>query len=85
MYQSSGQAGNFIFRKGNDIAVVYGPGSKQGQAITAYGESGTKGFTGVKALGGSETDPGAPVTHEDIVQGTIPAEEGYLAPAKQIR
>ncbi|MEV7685009.1 putative T7SS-secreted protein [Streptomyces bungoensis] len=85
VYQSSGQAGNFIYRKGNDIAVVYGPGAKQGQVITAYGESGIKGETGVKALGGSPTDPGAPVTHEDIVQGRIPTEDGYLAPAKQIR
>ncbi|MCS0604628.1 DUF6531 domain-containing protein [Streptomyces sp. LP11] len=85
VYQSSGQAGNFIYRKGNDIAVVYGPGSKQGQLITAYGESGIKGESGAKALGGSATDSGAPVTHEDIVQGRIPTEDGYLAPAKQIR
>ncbi|MET7684036.1 putative T7SS-secreted protein [Streptomyces sp. NPDC005423] len=85
VYQSSGQAGNFIYRKGDDIAVVYGPGSKQGQVITAYGESGIKGESGAKALGGSPTDPGAPVTHEDIVQGRIPTEDGYLAPAKQIR
>ncbi|MEU6406376.1 putative T7SS-secreted protein [Streptomyces sp. NPDC046985] len=85
VYQSSGQAGNFIYRKGDDIAVVYGPGSKQGQVITAYGESGIKGESGVKALGGSPTDPGVPVTHEDIVQGRIPTEDGYLAPAKQIR
>ncbi|MGW2382649.1 putative T7SS-secreted protein [Streptomyces sp. NPDC001658] len=85
VYQSSGQAGNFIFRKDNDIAVVYGPGSKQGQAITAYGESGIKGDSGAKALGGSPTDPGSPVTHDDIVQGRIPTEDGYLAPAKQIR
>ncbi|MFF3576352.1 putative T7SS-secreted protein [Streptomyces mirabilis] len=85
VYQSSGQAGNFIYRKDNDIAVVYGPGSKQGQAITAYGDSGIKGESGAKALGGSPTDPGAPVTHEDIVQGRIPTEDGYLAPAEQIR
>lgn len=85
VYQSSGQAGNFIFRKDNDIAVIYGPGSKQGQAITAYGESGIKGESGAKALGGSPTDPGAPVTHDDIVQGRIPTEDGYMAPAKQIK
>ncbi|WP_314224621.1 putative T7SS-secreted protein [Streptomyces zaehneri] len=85
VYQSQGQAGNFIFRKDDDIAVVYGPGSKQGQAITAYGDSGIKGPSGADALGGSPSDPGAPVTHEDIVQGRIPTEDGYLAPAKQIR
>ncbi|MFC4469049.1 putative T7SS-secreted protein [Streptomyces xiangluensis] len=85
VYQSQGQSGNFLFRKDNDIAVVYGPGSKQGQAITAYGESGIKGDSGAAALGGKPTDPGAPVTHEDIVQGRIPTEDGYMAPAKQIR
>ncbi|MFE1955468.1 putative T7SS-secreted protein [Streptomyces sp. NPDC059524] len=85
VYQSQGQAGNFIYRKDNDIAVVYGPGSKQGQAITAYGESGIKGETGAKALGGSPSDPGKPVTHEDIVEGRIPGKFGNLAPGVQIR
>lgn len=85
VYQSSGQAGNFIFRKDNDIAVVYGPGAKQGQAITAYGESGIKGESGARALGGSPSDPGKPVTHEDIVEGRIPGKFGNLAPGVQIR
>ncbi|GAA2933550.1 hypothetical protein GCM10010518_20510 [Kitasatospora cinereorecta] len=85
VYQSSGQAGNFLFRKDNDIAVVYGPGSKQGQAITAYGESGIKGESGARALGGSPSDPGKPVTHEDIVEGRIPGKFGNLAPGVQIR
>ncbi|MEV6617180.1 putative T7SS-secreted protein [Streptomyces sp. NPDC051051] len=85
VYQSSGQSGNFIFRKDNDIAVVYGPGSKQGQAITAYGESGIKGDSGAKALGGSPSDPGKPVTHEDVVEGRIPGKFGNLAPGVQIR
>ncbi|MEV4944200.1 putative T7SS-secreted protein [Streptomyces sp. NPDC053755] len=85
VYQSSGQAGNFVFRKDNDIVVAYGPGSKQGQAITAYGDSGIKGDSGAAALGGKPTDPGKPVTHEDIVQGRIPTDGGFLAPARQIR
>ncbi|MEW2554917.1 putative T7SS-secreted protein [Streptomyces zhihengii] len=85
VYQSQGQAGNFIYRKDNDIAVVYGPGSKQGQAITAYGESGIKGETGARALGGHPSDPGKPVTHEDIVEGRIPGKFGNLAPGVQIR
>ncbi|MEU8652302.1 putative T7SS-secreted protein [Streptomyces sp. NPDC048737] len=85
VYQSSGQSGNFIFRKDNDIAVVYGPGAKQGQAITAYGESGIKGDSGAKALGGSPSDPGRPVTHEDVVEGRIPGKFGNLAPGVQIR
>ncbi|MFI6287435.1 putative T7SS-secreted protein [Streptomyces sp. NPDC051018] len=85
VYQSQGQAGNFLYRKDNDIAVVYGPGSKQGQAITAYGESGIKGDSGARALGGSPSDPGKPVTHEDIVEGRIPGKFGNLAPGVQIR
>ncbi|MEV4450476.1 MULTISPECIES: hypothetical protein [Streptomyces] len=62
-----------------------GPGTTQGQAITAYGPSGIKGDSGVGALGGKPTDPGAPVTHEDIVEGRIPAKGGSLAPAVRIR
>ncbi|MCK8435502.1 RHS repeat protein [Streptomyces sp. D2-8] len=85
VYQSQGQSGNFLFRKDNDIAVVYGPGAKQGQAITAYGESGIKGDSGAKALGGSPSDPGKPVTHEDVVEGRIPGKFGNLAPGVQIR
>ncbi|MFG2027728.1 putative T7SS-secreted protein [Streptomyces sp. NPDC048825] len=85
VYQSQGQSGNFLFRKDNDIAVVYGPGSKQGQAITAYGESGIKGDSGAQALGGSPSDPGKPVTHEDVVEGRIPGKFGNLAPGVQIR
>ncbi|MFJ2763393.1 hypothetical protein [Streptomyces prasinus] len=85
MYQSQGQSGNFLFRKDDDIAVVYGPGAKQGQAITAYGESGIKGDSGMKALGGSPSDPGKPVTHEDVVEGRIPGKLGNLAPGVRIR
>ncbi len=65
--------------------MPYGPGSAQGQAITAYGSSGIKGESGATALGGKPTDPGAPVTHEDIVNGRIPARNGCMAPAVRIR
>ncbi|WUX13539.1 RHS domain-containing protein [Streptomyces sp. NBC_01439] len=74
-----------IFRQGEDVVVIHGPGPVQGQAITAYGPSGTKGGSGVTALGGSPTDPGGPVTHEAIVEGRIPTKEGFHPPAKQIR
>lgn len=53
-------------------------------AITAYGESGIKGDSGAQALGGKPMDPGGPVTHEDIVEGRIPTDGSYLAPAQQI-
>ncbi|MFI1953206.1 putative T7SS-secreted protein [Streptomyces xinghaiensis] len=85
VYHSTGTSGRLTFRQGEDIVVADGLGNTQGQAITAYGPSGIKGDSGVEALGGKPTDPGAPVTHEDIVEGRIPAKGGYLAPAVQIR
>lgn len=50
IYQSEGKAGRLIFRKGNDIVVVEGPGSGQGSVITGYGPSGIKGDSGAAAL-----------------------------------
>lgn len=86
VYHSTGTAGTFTFRQGEDIVVIDGPGNTQGQAITAYGPSGIKGDSGATALGGKPTDPGAPVTHEDIVNGRIPAKDGrFQPPAVQIR
>ncbi|ANS66948.1 RHS/YD repeat-containing protein [Streptomyces lincolnensis] len=86
VYHSTGTAGTFTFRQGDDIVVIDGPGTTQGQAITAYGPSGVKGESGATALGGKPTDPGAPVTHEDIVNGRIPAKDGrFQPPAVQIR
>ncbi|MEU0085195.1 hypothetical protein [Streptomyces sp. NPDC006274] len=58
------------------------PGAKQGQAITAYGD---KGDSGAQALGGRPSDPGKPVTHEDVMEGRIPGKFGNLAPGVQIR
>ncbi|MFE3635309.1 putative T7SS-secreted protein [Streptomyces sp. NPDC059168] len=85
VYQSTGTGGRLTFRQGEDIVVVDGPGNTQGQAITAYGPSGIKGKSGAEALGGKVTDPGVPVTHEDIVNGSILTKGGYQAPAVQIR
>ncbi|MFE7124977.1 putative T7SS-secreted protein [Streptomyces sp. NPDC057617] len=85
VYHSTGGAGNLIFRQGEDIVVTRGPGSTAGQAITAYGPSGIRGESGAGALGGSPTDPGGPITHTDIVEGRIPAKDGYMPPAVQIR
>ncbi|MFI1015528.1 putative T7SS-secreted protein [Streptomyces sp. NPDC020965] len=85
VYHSTGTAGNLIFRQGEDVVVTKGPGSEAGQAITAYGPSGIKGDSGVSALGGKPTDPGGPITHEDIVEGKIPGKDGFAPPAKQIK
>lgn len=85
VYQTTGTSQRLMFRQGEDIVVLDGPDSTQGQAITAYGPSGIKGDSGATALGGKPTDPHPPITHEDIVQGRIPSKDGYMAPAKQIR
>jgi hypothetical protein len=85
VYHSTGSSGNLIFRQGEDVVVTKGPGSEAGQAITAYGSSGIKGESGATALGGKPTDPGAPITHEDIVKGRIPSKDGFMPPAVQIK
>ncbi|MET9436781.1 putative T7SS-secreted protein [Streptomyces sp. NPDC006551] len=85
VYHSTANSGNLIFRQGEDVVVTRGGGAGAGNAITAYGPSGIKGDSGVKALGGLPTDPGGPITHTDVVEGRIPAKNGYMAPAVQIR
>lgn len=76
IYESEGKAGRLIFRKGTDIVVVEGPGSGQGNIITGYGPSGIKGPSGAQALGGVPSDVGAPVTHQMIIDGTVPVAPG---------
>ncbi|MGP3732200.1 putative T7SS-secreted protein [Streptomyces sp. GDS52] len=85
VYHSTAGSGRLTFRQGEDIVVTEGGGAGAGNAITAYGPSGTRGDSGVRALGGLPSDPGGPITHADVVEGRIPAKNGYLAPAVQIR
>ncbi|MEU5596272.1 putative T7SS-secreted protein [Streptomyces sp. NPDC020298] len=86
VYLSEGGRGNLIFRQGEDIVVTKGAGAGAGDVITGYGPSGIKGESGVKALGGNVDDPGAPITHDDIVNGRIPDGSGGTMPAaKQIK
>ncbi|MFB6979423.1 putative T7SS-secreted protein [Streptomyces scopuliridis] len=85
VYHSTANSGNLIFRQGEDIVVVRSDRVGAGNVITAYGPSGIKGDSGVTALGGLPTDPGGPITHADVVEGRIPAKNGYMAPAVQIR
>ena len=88
VYLSTGGEGTLIFRKGTDIVVTDGPGSGQGQVVTAYGPSGILGDSGARAYPGSlPGDPGRAVTHEMIVSGTVPKGRiggGYEPPAWQI-
>lgn len=76
IYQSEGKAGRLIFRKGNDIVVVEGPGTGQGNVVTGYGPRGIKGDSGAAALGGTASEGGAPVTDAMITGGTIPVPKG---------
>ncbi|MGW7453518.1 RHS repeat-associated core domain-containing protein [Streptomyces sp. NPDC054787] len=85
VYHSTANSGNLIFRQGEDIVVTTGGPPGAGNAITAYGPSGVLGESGAKATGGLPTDRGGPITHEDVVEGRIPAKHGYMAPAVQIR
>ncbi|CAL9432312.1 hypothetical protein SUDANB1_02065 [Streptomyces sp. enrichment culture] len=61
------------------------PSSVRGRTLLARDAEGIKGDSGAKALGGSPSDPGKPVTHEDVVEGRIPGKFGNLAPGVQIR
>ncbi|WP_326611647.1 DUF6531 domain-containing protein [Streptomyces scopuliridis] len=85
VYHSTAGSGRLIFRQGEDIVVSEGGGAGAGNVITAYGPSGIRGDSGVRALGGLPTDPGGPITHADVVEGRIPAKNGYMAPGVQIR
>ncbi|WP_406391546.1 RHS repeat-associated core domain-containing protein [Streptomyces sp. NBC_00887] len=85
VYHSTAGSGNLIFRQGEDIVVTRADRTGAGNVITAYGSSGIKGPSGAQALGGLPTDPGAPITHIDVVEGRIPAKNGYMAPAEQVR
>ncbi|MFF5973174.1 putative T7SS-secreted protein [Streptomyces sp. NPDC012769] len=87
VYQSTGGAGNLIFRQGDDVVVTKGVGSEAGQAITAYGPSGVLGESGATAVGNGAkaTDAGRPITHDDIVEGRIPGKNGFMPPAVQIK
>ncbi|MEV1062949.1 putative T7SS-secreted protein [Streptomyces sp. NPDC050263] len=85
VYHSTAGSGNLIFRQGEDIVVVRADRTGAGNVITAYGSSGIKGPSGAEALGGLPTDPGGPITHTDVVEGRIPAKNGYMAPGVQVR
>jgi RHS repeat-associated protein len=85
VYHSTAGAGNLIFRQGDDIVVVRADRTGAGNVITAYGSSGIKGPSGAQALGGLPSDPGGPITHADVVEGRIPAKNGFMPPAEQVR
>lgn len=85
IYRSTGTGGRFIFHQGGDVVVAEGTGSRAGQIVTSYGPSGPRGASGVAVHGGAPTDPGLPITHDMIVNGTIPTPGGgNIPPGTQI-
>lgn len=89
VYMSSDRDQRFTFRQGGDIVVTLGADngnpSRSNHIFTSYGPSGPRGESGAAIFGGSPSDPGMPITHDQIVNGKIAKPEGgFLAPAKQI-
>ncbi|MGW8884695.1 putative T7SS-secreted protein [Streptomyces sp. NPDC055749] len=80
IYISNGGAERLIFHQGTDIVVMESKGGKAGNVITSYGPSGPKNESGAAAWGGSPTDPGPPVTREQIINGRIPTPKGGMLP-----
>lgn len=85
VYVSGNKSQNLIFRKGDNVVIVESGGSSKGNVITSYGPGGPRGNSGAAIFGGSPNDQGMPVTHEAIVNGTIPTPSGEtMPPATQI-
>ncbi|WP_415852317.1 RHS repeat-associated core domain-containing protein, partial [Streptomyces albus] len=86
VYISQGGAERLIFHQGEDVVVMESKGSAGGNIVTSYGPSGPRNESGAAALGGSPTDPGPPVTREQIINGEIPTPGGgKLPPSEQVR
>lgn len=65
--------------------VEVGGAARAGQVVTSYGPTAPRGPSGVAIFGGAPTDPGFPVTHDQIVNGKIKRPDGStLPPAVQI-
>lgn len=71
VYVSTGAEEKFTFRKGGNVVITLGTGPYRGQIITSYGPGGPRGKSGANIYGGSEIDPGVPITDEMIREGKI--------------
>jgi RHS repeat-associated protein len=93
VFCSTDQPHNLIYYQDGDMVVVRRVTSRNGHAgdaITAYGKTGTLGPTGADAINYSNppprvparaSDPGRPVTADEIGNGTLP---GTAGPAVQV-
>ncbi|AJK87227.1 MULTISPECIES: hypothetical protein [Lysinibacillus] len=85
VYVAGNNSQNLIYMKGGNVVIVECKGSHKGNTITSYGSDGARGESGAAIFGGKPTDPGKPVTHDAIVNGTIPTPSGgTMPPATQI-
>lgn len=85
VYVTNNNKQNLVYRKGDNVVIVESTGSSKGNIITSYGPSGPRGESGAAIFGGSSTDPGMPVTHEDILNGIKQPGGGTFPPATQIK
>ncbi|MGV6935548.1 hypothetical protein ACWA2B_08515 [Paenibacillus sp. CMM36] len=85
VYVAGNNSQNLIYRKGENVVIVESKGSSKGNTITSYGPDGARGESGAAIFGGKATEPGMPVTHDAIVNGTIPTPSGgTMPPATQV-
>ncbi|MEF7493599.1 hypothetical protein V4V34_03320, partial [Lysinibacillus sphaericus] len=85
VYVAGNNSQNLIYMKGGNVVIVESKGSSKGNTITSYGPDGARGENGAAIFGGKPIDPGKPVTHDAIVNGTIPTPSGgTMPPATQI-
>ena len=85
VYVTNNNKQNLVYRKGDNVVIVESRGSSKGNIITSYGPDGPRGKSGAAIFGGSPSDPGMPVTHEDILNGIKQPGGGTFPPATQIR
>ena len=74
-----------MFRKGEDIVIVENCGSSKGNIITSYGPNGPRGNSGAAIFAGNPSDPGLPITHEDIINGIKQPGGSNFPSATQLR
>lgn len=85
VYVAGNNSQHYIYRKGENVVIVESKGSSKGNTITSYGPDGARGESGAAIFGGKATEPGMPVKHDAIVNGTVPTPNGgTLPPATQV-
>jgi hypothetical protein len=71
--------------KGENVVIVESKGSSKGNIIMSYGPDGPRGESGAAIYRGNPSDPGMPISHEDIINGIKQPSGENFPPATQIR